>query len=233
MKDRKIILDTETTGMNKFGVHYLGHRIIEIGAVEIVNRKITNNIFHTYINPNRKIEKEAFLIHKIDEKFLQNKPKFHEIAEKFINFIQNSELIIHNAKFDVGFINYELSFLKYKIKKIEEICKIVDTLKIARSLFPGKPNNLDALCSRYSIGKEKRKIHSAILDAKILANIFLKMTGGQTLMDFRKKYENKKIIYQKKNRKIRVLFPSIEEEKEHKKSMDIIQKNSGFCYWNR
>ncbi|MCM0158263.1 exonuclease domain-containing protein [Candidatus Nardonella dryophthoridicola] len=135
---RQIVLDTETTGINKFNTYYLNHRIIEIGAVEIVNRKITKNYFHVYLNPNRNIDIEAFRIHNISNNFLKNKPKFKDIYKKFLLFIKNSELIIHNAKFDIDFLNYELSLINKNIK-IENFCSnIIDSLEIARKIFPCK-----------------------------------------------------------------------------------------------
>ncbi|MCW5197257.1 DNA polymerase III subunit epsilon [Buchnera aphidicola] len=181
--DRQIVLDTETTGLNNQGKIYLGHRIIEIGAVELINRKFTNNNFHVYINPNRSIQPDAFKIHGISNDFLLDKPTFGDIYKDFIKYINNSEIIIHNANFDVGFLNYELNKLNLKIKKISDICNIIDTLKIARSIFPGKKNSLDALCKRYKICIN-RKLHSAIQDAKILSKVYLRMTSMQKEIDF-------------------------------------------------
>ncbi|WMC20287.1 MAG: DNA polymerase III subunit epsilon [Enterobacteriaceae bacterium PSpyr] len=183
---RQIIFDTETTGLNKFGLPYLGHRIIEIGAIELINRKFTGKIFHSYIKPDRLIDAEAFSIHGISNKFLSNKKKFSDIANKFLKFINNSDLIAHNAMFDVNFINYEFSLLNKNIFKIENFCNIIDTLSIARKLFPGKNNSLNALCKRYEIDKSKRVFHSALIDAKLLAKIYLFMTGGQKSLKLNK-----------------------------------------------
>ncbi|CAL4042563.1 DNA polymerase III subunit epsilon [Buchnera aphidicola (Phyllaphis fagi)] len=188
---RKVVLDTETTGMNNSGGSICkGHRIIEIGAVEIINRKFTHNNFHTYVNPNRLIDPSAFKIHGISDEFLLDKPKFEDVYQDFLKYIQNSEIIIHNANFDIRFLNYEFSKLNIKTKKIFDLCNIIDTLKIARSLFPGKKNNLDALCKRYKI-YTTRQLHSAIQDAKILAKIYLRMTRIQKEISFHEKsYKN-------------------------------------------
>lgn len=183
---KKIILDIETTGLdfNK------GDKIIEICCLEIKNRNITNNIFHEYINPNRNISDEAYKIHGIDNFFLSKKPIFKDISDKFINFIFNSKIIIHNAKFDVGFINSEL--VKIGLKKINFYClKIIDTLKIAKKLFPNKHNSLDSLCSRFNIVSNRKK-HNALLDCKLLAKIYLIITRKESFLDFKKnKKENK------------------------------------------
>uniref|UniRef100_A0A1A9Z0Z7 DNA polymerase III subunit epsilon n=1 Tax=Glossina pallidipes TaxID=7398 RepID=A0A1A9Z0Z7_GLOPL len=176
--NRQIVLDTETTGINKYGPHYYNHKIIEIGAIEIVNRRFTNQCFHTYLKPNRPVEISAFKIHGISDEFLFDQPIFSDISEDFINFIKGSELIIHNANFDVGFINYELKLMQNNLQNITEICTITDTLKLARKIFPGKRNNLDALSERYGVNIEKRIMHGALLDAEILSHVYLLMTGA-------------------------------------------------------
>lgn len=178
--DKQVVLDTETTGMNKNGAPYLGHRIIEIGAIEIINRKLTGKKFHVYLNPDRKVDIEAFNVHGISNEFLLDKPYFNEVLEEFLLFIKNSTLIIHNASFDIGFLNNELRIAKKSNMLIENCYKIIDTLSIARKFFPGKSNSLDALCERYSVHKNKRFTHGALLDAEILADIFLLMTSCQT-----------------------------------------------------
>ncbi|BBA85360.1 DNA polymerase III epsilon subunit [endosymbiont of Sipalinus gigas] len=185
MKKRQIALDTETTGINKFGAHYLGHKIIEIAAVEILDRKITGKKFHTYLNPRRLIDKEAYKIHNIKEDFLKDKPLFKDKIVEFIKFIKGSDLIIHNARFDVGFINNEINMLNLKKEiKIDKICTIIDSLNIARKVFPCKKNNLNDLCFRLSVNNKDRKFHSALLDANILAEVFLKLTSNQIKIDF-------------------------------------------------
>lgn len=177
---RIVVLDTETTGMNKDGgASYLGHNIIEIGAVEVINRRLTGRTFHVYIKPPRLIDEEASAVHGITDEMVKDKPSFAEIADEFIEFIKGAELVIHNAPFDVGFMDYEFSFLKKAVPKTEEMCVVTDSLKLARQMYPGKRNNLDALCERLGIDNSKRVLHGALLDAEILADVYLTMTGGQ------------------------------------------------------
>lgn len=178
---RQIVLDTETTGMNRLGVHYEGHKIIEIGAVEVINRRLTGRHYHVYIKPDRLVDPEAFMVHGISDEFLQDKPAYAEIAEEFIEFISGAELVIHNAAFDIGFMDYEFRMLNRDIPKTETFCKITDSLMVARKLFPGKRNSLDALCDRYQIDNSKRTLHGALLDAEILADVYLAMTGDKPL----------------------------------------------------
>ncbi|MBS0357664.1 MAG: DNA polymerase III subunit epsilon [Proteobacteria bacterium] len=172
---RQIILDTETTGLETTQ----GHRIIEIGCVELVDRRITKNHWHRYINPEREIDPNAFAVHGISKEFLLDKPRFRDISDEFLNFISGAELIIHNAEFDLKFLNYELGFLPNKTRKIQDDCRILDTLALARKLHPGKKNNLDALCKRYKVDNSSRNYHGALLDAEILALVYLAMTSGQ------------------------------------------------------
>ncbi len=172
---RQVVLDTETTGLEP----NLGHRIIEIGCIELIDRKFTGNNLHIYLNPERKIDDGAFRVHGISNEFLQDKPLFKDIANQFINFVYGAELIIHNAPFDVAFLNAELAGIKHK-NLLEEFCDIVDTLVLAREKHPGQRNNLDALCKRYNVNNSNRKLHGALLDAEILAFVYLAMTGGQT-----------------------------------------------------
>ena len=173
---RFIVLDTETTGLNFDD----GHKIIEIGCVEIVNRKITENNYHTYINPNREIDNKAFDIHGLSNDFLKNKPTFADIVNEFLKYLSNSPLIIHNAPFDVGFLKKELTDIGHNPEIIEQKREVIDTLKMARDISPGKRNTLDALCERYEIDNTSRKLHGALLDAQLLADVYLKMTMGQT-----------------------------------------------------
>ncbi|MCR3754629.1 MAG: DNA polymerase III subunit epsilon [Candidatus Westeberhardia cardiocondylae] len=239
---RQVALDTETTGMNKFGVHYENHRIIEIGAVEIINRRVTGKYFHVYLNPRRYIDVEAFNVHGISDSFLLDKPTFGEIVHQFLCFIRDSELICHNAPFDLGFINYEISMLHGSFGKVEDFCKIIDTLKLARKMFPGKRNNLNALCERYSIDNAQRTLHSALLDSKILANVFLRMTSGQISMDFFHKNNKEKYFLLKDNLlskcniemnsiSLHIIDVSTEELLEHQRQLFLIKQRSGFCMW--
>ena len=171
---RQIILDTETTGLDPS----LGHRIIEIAAVEIVNRRYTHNHFHCYVNPERDSDEAALRIHGLTTEFLSDKKKFGEVAAEFLDFVRGAELVIHNAAFDLAFLNHELSLLS--LKPILSCCPaVVDTLKLARELHPGKRNGLDTLCSRYGIDNSARTLHGALLDAQLLAEVYLAMTRGQ------------------------------------------------------
>ena len=172
---RQVVLDTETTGLETSD----GHRVIEIGALEIINRNVTDRYYHQYLNPERDIDAGAQEVHGISLESLQDKPKFFDICEEFLDFIRGSELIIHNAAFDVGFLNYELECVKHELKDISNICEVTDTLKQARKLHPGQRNSLDALCKRYEIDNSHRELHGALLDAQILADVYLAMTGGQ------------------------------------------------------
>lgn len=248
---RQIALDTETTGINKFGLHYKGHKIIEIGAVEIVNRRLTNNQFHIYLNPNRSIDREAYQVHGISDQFLINKPIFADIANEFLLFIQGSELIIHNASFDLGFLNYELQSSGSSLRKIESYCTVIDSLKLARKMFPGQRNSLDALCERYLIDKSSRDLHNALIDARLLAHVFLSMTGGQTKMQFiEMDNDNQKtkgtinyninkldnistLSIMEKVKSLKIIFANKIEQLEHQKCLDLIEKTSKNCLWKR
>ena len=172
---RQIVLDTETTGLEVSA----GHRIIEIGGIELINRRSSENSFHCYVNPERTVDKEALEIHGIDNDFLSSQPYFSDIAESFLSFVDDAELVIHNADFDVGFINSELCRLEQVPSDISEACKILDTLSMARRMHPGQRNSLDALAKRYNVDTSKRELHGALVDARILADVYLAMTGGQ------------------------------------------------------
>ena len=179
--NRQIILDTETTGLD----FKTGHRVIEIGCVEIVNRKFTGNEYHTYINPERESDEGALRVHGLTTEFLSDKPKFSEIYEEFINFIKDAELLIHNAEFDIGFLDNEIKLVSKDLNPVEnEVLKITDTLQIAREKHPGQRNSLDALVGRYEINGYDRELHGALLDSKILGDVYLSMTGGQSDLDF-------------------------------------------------
>ena len=175
---RQIVLDTETTGLEP----RLGHRIIEIGCVEVIDRRVTGNRYHQYINPEREIDEGAQEVHGISTAFLSDKPLFKDIVDDFLNFIRGAELVIHNAPFDVGFIDHELNQLNQQNNHMDNICTVLDTLVLARKMHPGQKNNLDALCKRYDIDNSQRDLHGALLDAEILAETYLAMTGGQTAL---------------------------------------------------
>jgi DNA polymerase-3 subunit epsilon len=172
---RQIVLDTETTGLS----HADGHRIIEIGCVELVQRQITNNNYHQYINPERPVDEGAYAVHGIGDDFLAQQPLFASIAEQFIEYVRGAELIIHNAPFDVGFLDAELSRLMGKTIKVDDLCTVTDTLVLARRKHPGQRNSLDALCKRYHVDRSHREYHGALLDAELLARVYLLLTGGQ------------------------------------------------------
>ncbi len=172
---RQIVLDTETTGLDP----NQGHRIIEIGGVELVNRKLTGRHFHQYINPEREIDEGAQQVHGISLESLADKPVFAEIADDFLNFVTGAELVIHNAPFDMGFLNKELSLLTPPRDNLERDCSVLDSLVMARQMHPGQRNSLDALCKRYFIDNSQRELHGALLDAELLAEVYLIMTGGQ------------------------------------------------------
>jgi len=172
---RQIVLDTETTGLDP----KQGNRIIEIGCVEIVNRKITENTYHQYIQPDRESEEGAFEVHGISTEFLADKPRFADIIEDFMQFINGAELIIHNAPFDIGFLDHELSMLDPVWGKVSDHCRVTDSLVMARKKHPGQKNNLDALCKRYDVNNARRELHGALLDSELLAEVYLRLTGGQ------------------------------------------------------
>src|SRR5512134_259738 len=172
---RQVVLDTETTGLEPAA----GHRIIEIGCVELVNRRPTLNRFHRYINPEREVDRGALEVHGIENEFLATQPRFAEIAREFVEFVKGAQLVIHNADFDVEFLNHELRRLPDMPREIRDCCGVLDTLAMARRLHPGQRNSLDALAKRYNVDNSKRELHGALLDAQILAEIYLAMTGGQ------------------------------------------------------
>lgn len=226
---RQIILDTETTGLDVKS----GHRIIEIGCIEVINRKVSGQNFHTYLNPDRKVDEGAFEVHGLSNDFLSNQPFFSDIVSEFLDFVKNTELVIHNASFDLSFINVEMSRLNILPNGIQEICTILDTLKLARDLHPGQRNSLDALCKRYSIDSSRRELHGALLDAEILAEVYLAMTGGQDdlklddLINEDFKDNNISPIVRPKNTILKLKKADLAESDEHKRSLNEINKISG------
>ena len=212
--ERLIVLDTETTGLDVED----GHRIIEIGCVEIIDRNITSNSFHQYINPQRLVDEKAYEVHGISNEFLKDKPKFSDIIDNFIDYISESPLIIHNAAFDLGFLKAEYILSNHKYSDIDKQREVIDTLKIARSKSPGKRNTLDALCSRYSVDNTDRSLHGALLDAKLLANVYLRMTQGQTLIEGLSDINNRideNNIEDIKNRKPKIIYASDNDVEKH------------------
>ncbi len=236
--NRIVVLDTETTGMNKLGVHYEGHRIIEIGAVEVVNRRLTGRNFHVYLKPDRLVDPEAFGVHGISDEFLADKPTFADVADDFVEYIRGSELVIHNATFDIGFMDYEFDMLGRNLPKTETFCKITDSLAMARKLFPGKRNNLDALSDRYLIDNSKRTLHGALLDSEILAEVYLMMTGGQTSIKFTHEGEQNTgadgLGIQRVARPasgLKVITANEQELAWHEERLDLVVKKGGSCLW--
>jgi DNA polymerase-3 subunit epsilon len=229
---RQIILDTETTGLDS----NLGHRVIELAAVEIVDRRLTGNHFHRYINPERASDEGALQVHGLSEEFLRDKPKFREIAGEFLDFVGGAELIIHNAPFDTGFIDRELGLAD--LKPISEYCpRIVDTLHLARELHPGKKNSLDALCERYQIDNSARAQHGALLDANLLAEVYLAMTRGQDslIMDIEPTPQAAAETRRAAGKLELIVIPaSAEELAEHERQLAEIDKASnGATVWRK
>ena len=228
---RQIALDTETTGISTDE----GHRIIEIGCIEIENRRITGNEFHCYLNPEREIDEGATRVHGLTLEKLSNEPLFKEVAKDFLNFVSGAELIIHNAAFDVGFLNKEISLLEWDESSIEEHALVMDTLKMAREMHPGKKNSLDALCTRYEIDRSMRQVHGALIDADLLAKVYLAMTGGQDALDLDQpvlsSQETQTKNKENKNISLKVQKASIDELSEHEDFLSMMKKN-GECHWH-
>jgi DNA polymerase-3 subunit epsilon len=233
---RQIVLDTETTGLETSQ----DHRIIEIGCVELVGRKLTGRHYHQYINPQRKVDEGAMEVHGITDQFLEDKPLFEQVAQEFIEFVDGADLVIHNAPFDVGFINHEIVKLSGKYQVIETSCRIIDTLALARQKHPGQKNNLDALCKRYGVDNSARDLHGALLDAEILADVYLLMTGGQVNLNIsdQSNSDSGEVNTASSIRRLsedrtalRVVKPSEEELNLHQQKLDAINKSSGACIW--
>jgi len=230
---RQVVLDTETTGIGP----ELGHRVIEIGCVELIDRKLTKNHFHVYLNPQRQVDEGAFRVHGISTEFLQDKPLFKDVVADFIAFIKGAELIIHNAVFDVGFLNSELKHVNSAVQ-ISDISTVCDTLVLAREKHPGQRNSLDALCKRYEIDNSNRTLHGALLDAEILASVYLAMTGGQSKL-FDEQVEQVDEIKMTLSEKSDILISTspvlnadeIELEK-HKEFIQFLVKKSGMDLWD-
>lgn len=227
---RQVILDTETTGLE----YRLGDRIIEVGCVELVGRKLTRRRFHKYINPEREIDAGAQAVHGLTNEFLADKPVFAEIVEELVEFIQDAELIIHNAAFDVGFLNNEFALLKRA--PLDSVCAgVIDTLRMAREIRPGKRNSLDALCNEYGVDNSGRQLHGALLDAELLAEVYLALTRGQEslMMDLETPATTLQFDPTKLERgDLRILRASDEELLEHQRVLEELAKESkGECLW--
>ncbi len=232
---RQIILDTETTGLDP----KQGHRIIEIGCVELVSRKLTGNNYQVYLNPERKIDDGALEVHGLSTEFLADKPHFADIVDEFLAYVSGAELIIHNAPFDVGFIDAELKRLKRK-QKLEAIATVFDTLTFARKKHPGQRNTLDALCKRYAVNNSNRNLHGALLDSQILADVYLAMTGGQLSLSLSSDHQQLESDSAAVNHRLangqrtRVLRCTAEELAQHHSYLEVIeQTNTKKTLWNQ
>ena len=231
---RQVVLDTETTGLDPSK----GHRIIEIGCVELIDRKRTGNELHQYLQPDRKIDAGAIEVHGITNEFLQDKPKFEDIVDDFLAYIKDSQLIIHNAPFDVGFINNELLLTGRDLGETKQYCEVVDSLVMARRMRPGQKNSLDALCRHFNIDNSQRDFHGALLDAELLAEVYLALTGGQSAL-FQESDSGQRSRAEKIIRKLdskRPLLPIIqataEERRLHEAWLDELDsKSDGKCVW--
>lgn len=232
---RQIVLDTETTGLDPSQ----GHRIIEIGCVELIGRRLTGRHYHQYINPGREVEAGAIEVHGITNEMLADKPVFSAIVDEFLDFIRGAELVIHNAPFDVGFIDAELKHIQ-RPESVTGLCSVVDTLVMARQKHPGQRNSLDALCKRYMVDNSQRDLHGALLDSEILADVYLAMTGGQTKLalsaEESEEGSNEKsdgIRRLETNRPLlKVVRANATEMAEHEKLLETVDKASGGnCLW--
>ncbi|MEM7206862.1 MAG: DNA polymerase III subunit epsilon [Pseudomonadota bacterium] len=227
---RQIVLDTETTGLDPAQ----GHRVIEIGAVELIDRRLTGNHFQQYLQPDREIDQGAIEVHGITNEFLADKPRFENIAQDFLQFIDGAELVIHNAPFDVGFLNSELTLTSHPA--VESRCSVLDTLLMAREMYPGQRNSLDALCKRLDVDSSQRTLHGALLDAEILADVYLRMTGGQVSLSLNSEPEET----DDQDGSLRdlgvikstpVVFASESEVAEHSAWVDKLKQESGVSLW--
>ena len=226
---KQIFLDTETTGLES----KLGHRIIEIAAVEMLNRRLTGRRLHHYLNPEREVDAGALQVHGLTNEFLQDKQKFLDITNELLEFVGDAELIMHNAPFDVGFLNNELGLVK--LQSLENYChSITDTLKIAKELHPGKRNNLDALCERYQINNSKRILHGALLDAELLAEVYLAMTRGQESLVMEISSPQPNININKHDMELISYLANAEELELHTQQLEAIDRESkGACLWKQ
>lgn len=229
---RQVVLDTETTGLE----HEQGHRIIEIGCVELVNRRFTQRNFHQYLQPDRAIDEGALAVHGISNDFLEGKPRFADVSEELRDFLDGAELVIHNAAFDVAFLDAEFARVDPGLK-VTNLCTVLDTLSLARRMHPGQRNSLDALCKRYEIDNSQRQLHGALLDAEILADVYLAMTGGQTALALEVvptegAGAHANVVRASTPRDgLKVLRASASELEAHEQRLDAIEKDAGHCVW--
>lgn len=237
MNQRQVVLDTETTGLDPTQ----GHRVIEIGCLELLNRRPSDRRFHTYLQPDRTIDEEAIKVHGITNESLANQPRFADVADEFLNFVQDAELIIHNAAFDLGFLNHELRRCGRGHLVLEQICKVKDTLLLARQRHPGQRNSLDALCKRYNIDNVQRTLHGALLDAEILADVYLAMTRQQGSMFVQEVADAAAVQNHAARRSmphhrppLPIIRADVGECAEHARYLEMLDKSSGgSCVWRR
>lgn len=226
---RQIVLDTETTGLDPAQ----GHRVIEVGCVELVDRKLTGRHLHLYMNPEREVEAAALEVHGITNEFLADKPVFAAIADTFLEFVEGAELVIHNAPFDIGFLNHELAALGRGYKSMTDYSSVLDTLAMARKKHPGQKNNLDALCKRYEVDNSQRDLHGALKDAEILADVYLMMTGGQSTLSLGyeqgadNRQEGTEFKLPPRQTLLKRIAPTPEELAQHRQCLALIGKSSG------
>lgn len=225
---RQVVLDTETTGLDP----QQGHRVIEIGCVEIENRRLTGRHFHQYLNPDREIDEAAIEVHGITTQFLADKPRFEQIEAEFLEFVSGAELVIHNAPFDIGFLDHELKLSGSGQGKMASFCRILDSLVLAREKHPGQRNNLDALCKRYGVDNTQRDLHGALLDAEILADVYLLMTSGQSSLSLREE-EEEQTVAARRDRKfdpnrppLRIVTATADELERHEACLNEIDEAS-------
>ena len=239
MHERQIVLDTETTGLDPAQ----GHRVIEIGCIELMNRRQTDQRFHAYLQPDRAIDEEAVRVHGITSDFLKSQPRFADIADEFLNFVRDAELIIHNAPFDLGFLNHELRLCGRGQIALEQLCAVEDTLQLARQRHPGQRNSLDALCKRYNIDNSQRTLHGALLDAEILADVYLAMTrqqssmfdpGAAALAEAAGNGNARRPAWSRNRQPLSVIRADAEEMATHARYLELLDKSSGGpCVWRR
>lgn len=228
------MLDTETTGLEVSQ----GNRIIEIGCVELIDRKLTRKHYHQYVNPRRDSEEGALEVHGITTEFLSDKPVFSEIWQEFFDFVRGAELVIHNAPFDLAFLNSEIKKVDRSIGKLQEHCKVIDSLDVAKQKHPGQKNNLDALCKRYDVDNSQRELHGALLDAEILADVYLLMTGGQVALSLAGEEVTSSVTFQAspvsidtERPRLKVIKADLDELQEHEARLDKLDSTSGGSVW--
>ena len=226
---RQVVLDTETTGLEP----EQGHRVIEIGCVEVFKRRKTGRTFHRYLRPDREVDRGALQVHGITNEFLTQQPRFHEVEEELLEFISGAELVIHNAAFDIAFLDAELKRLPGARRQIKDLCPVLDTLPLARQMHPGQRNSLDALCKRYSVDNSHRELHGALLDAQILLDVYLAMTGGQTTLILGEVSTSsievviEQVVAVRPAGALRVIRASEEELDAHQRVLALLDKASG------